>query len=49
MAKQQMNIRIDPELYVDLKRLAAEDDRSLNSYVERVLKRWASRRKEGAK
>jgi hypothetical protein len=41
----QITLRVIPETYQGLKAAAAEEGRSLNRQIERVLEEWLRRRK----
>ncbi len=46
MSRKQFPLRIDPQLWAEIERLAASDLRSVNAEVE-VLLREAVRRRQG--
>jgi hypothetical protein len=43
----QISLRVTPETYQALKAAAAEEGRSLNKQLERVLEEWLRRRARG--
>ena len=42
--KRQLNLRVSPQLYEQLQALAKENERSLNNYCERILRKAVYRR-----
>jgi hypothetical protein len=47
MARKQFLLRIDPELWHDLERWAADDLRSVNAQIEWLLREAVRKRKGG--
>jgi hypothetical protein len=45
MRTNPLGVRVDLAVKVALKRAAADDDRSVSSMVERILKEWLTARK----
>lgn len=39
MAKEQMNIRIEPEILAQLRKIAEEEGRTLSNLVEHIIRR----------
>ena len=47
--RRQMPLRIQHEIYDQLKVIAADDDRSINSYVVRLIKKDIEKKKKEGK
>jgi hypothetical protein len=46
-ARKSFPLRLDPRLYEELRRWAAEEFRSVNSQIEYILRREVERRRRG--
>ncbi|MDE6908285.1 MAG: toxin-antitoxin system protein [Lachnospiraceae bacterium] len=42
--KSKISITLDPDIIVDLKDLAEEDDRSLSQYINLILREYLTRK-----
>ena len=45
--KKSFLLRLDAELYEEIRRWASSELRSANAQIEFILKRWADERKKG--
>lgn len=44
--KDKICISLDPDIVIEIKRLAEEDDRSFSSYINRILRDYLKDRNE---